>query len=424
MCECNGGTFSDHDIFSEEETCVQVSISAGQDEFCCNLTNFLEVEGRVTICIIGIIFNTIALVLLFDKKLSKEIFNRLLLCLVMMDNAYLLIGVLEAWINGMEIPTFGHLYFYFYFVRPLRGLIMCSIIYTTIILAVQRYIYITRPLDARIRNEQHFGATWLKVLKYVGPVVLLSGIFQLPVFFEVSTQKYIIEKDEGLANKTVILLSEKVESHGTYDIVTKLIISDLRSNELYELFYLNIANIIVTGVVPLLMLAYFNFFISRGMKKFVRKRSFRRQESFSKENKRDSQEEKEFRNQRNQTIILFSIVIIFLLCHSLRIILNVQDLATHQGMFENLDTNCRFGHPFWVNISHPISETFLKLNSCFNFFIYCAFNNRFRKVAHDRLLKLFSICGVGNCLTEPSGSPCPRSCTSQDQKHSNTHETE
>ena len=70
MCECNGGAFSDHDIFAEDDTCDEfVSVTADEEEFCCNLTRVLEVEGRLAICIIGMIFNTIAVILLLDKKL-------------------------------------------------------------------------------------------------------------------------------------------------------------------------------------------------------------------------------------------------------------------------------------------------------------------------------------------------------------------
>ena len=427
MCECNGGTFSDHDIFAEDETCNDVvSVTADQEKFCCNLTRFLEVEGRLAICIIGIIFNTIAVILLLDKKLCKEIFNRLLMCLVMMDNVYLLLGVLTFWINRMDRPSFNVLCFYFYFIRPFRVIVMCCIIYMTVLLAFQRYIYVTRPLDARIRNDQHFGTTWKQVFYYIGPVILLSFAYHLPVFFEVTIETCSESDEKCVDNSTTIVLSEKDEENDVDDVVTRLSISKLRSNETYTLLYLNIGNIIITGIVPLLILAYFNFFVVRGMRKFERKRSFRRQESIQKEKKKDTHEEKELKNQRNQTIILFSIVIIFLVCHCLRIVLNAHDLATHKNMLQSSEENCTHGHPYWVNIGHPISETFLKLNSIANFFIYCAFNNRFRKAVKNRLWKIFDLCGIGNCVADSSRSQCAPSKSSQDQKTSCacTYETE
>ena len=425
MCECNGSNFSDHDIFSNDGTCVSfISINSGDKEICCSLTKFLELEGRMIICVIGITFNTIAIILLFDRKLSKEIFNRLLISLVFMDNAYLLIGILEVWVNAMEKPTFDVLWLYFYFIRSIRGMIMCSIIYTTVILAYQRYMYVTRPLNSGIRNQQHVGATWQQVSKYIGPVILLSFVFELPVVFEVATKRYS-ELDLNIhVNTTFIVLSEKIENNGANDIVTKLIVSELRSNDIYVLFYMNIANMVVTGIIPVLVLGFFNFFVIRGMWKFQGKRSLRRQESLHRDENKESQEDKELKNQRNQTIILLSIVIIFLVCHSLRIILNFHDLVTHKNMFQSSENDCRHGHPYWVNIAHPISETFLKLNSVANFFIYCTFNNRFRKVAKKKFSKVVSICGCGKCKATSYNAPCPRSRASQDPKDSNTRETE
>ena len=393
MCECYGEYLNENETLIEEQTCTYI-ISPEQEETCCKLTTTLESEGRLIICITGILFNTIAVLLLLDKKLAKELFNRLLLCLVLMDNVYLLIGILEVWINNLESPTFRDLHFYFYFIYPFRGIVMCSIIYMTIIISFQRYKSITSPLDIQMQSRSSRGATWLQVLKFVGPVILFSVIFQIPTFFEIATESELVADNKSFANATSIAISEKIENYDTYDVVTRLVISDLRSHDMYVLIYQNFANIIVTGIIPLLLLAYFNFFICKGMRKFVEERSTRRKESQYKNNESDLQEEQENRNQRNQTIILFVIVIIYVLCHSLRIILNIVDVATHSTTFRDLNNDCRYGHPLWVLISHPISEALLKLNSSVNFFIYCAFNNCFRNTIRLRLSGIMSVCGM------------------------------
>ena len=113
MCDCSGTYLNDTDLIFEEQNCSFI-ISQTQEEVCCDLTSSLEVEGRLIICIIGMIFNTMAIFTLFEKKLSQEIFNQLIICLVMMDNLYLLIGVLEVWIHGLEQPSYEHLYFFFF----------------------------------------------------------------------------------------------------------------------------------------------------------------------------------------------------------------------------------------------------------------------------------------------------------------------
>ena len=117
---------------------------------------------------------------------------------------------------------------------------------------------------------------------------------------------------------------------------------------------------------------------------------------------RDEQLVEESRNQRNQTIILFAIVCIFVICHILRIILSIEDFVIHNTTFSNLNNKCKYGHPYWVFISIPISEILLKLNSSVNFFIYCAFNKAFRNVIHQHFLVMFTSCGSERCLRSRS----------------------
>lgn len=391
MCDCSGTYLNDTDLIFEEQNCSYI-ISRTQEELCCDLTSSLEVEGRLIICIIGMIFNTMAIWTLFEKKLSQEIFNQLIICLVMMDNLYLLIGVLEVWIHGLEQPSYEHLYFYFYFICPLRDLMMCCIIYMTVILAFHRYRSITKPLNVRMRNQSSSRETCTRVLKFVIPVILFSVAFKIPSFFEIDTETHVLSKNQTLNDTTSVVIHENIDEYDSHDVVTRLMLSDLRSHQMYSLIYLNIANIAITGIIPVFLLAYFNFFIGKGMKKFVQQRSTRRQQSLLRKFENDIQEEQENKNQRTQTIVLFAIVIIFILCHSLRIILNIEDFVTHTTTMEDLKNSCRYGHPLWVLIGHPISEVLLKLNSSVNFFIYCAFNNCFRKAMHNRFSRVFTLC--------------------------------
>ena len=135
MCSCNSDIEYNYTHF-EEENC-EYTVNQLQEEVCCMLTKTLEFEGRLIVCIIGLIFNTISIVLLFDKKLSGEIFNRLLLCLAILDNVYLLIGIAEIYFYVLEKPSLNELFVYFFFLYPARSITMCSIIYITIILAAQ-----------------------------------------------------------------------------------------------------------------------------------------------------------------------------------------------------------------------------------------------------------------------------------------------
>ena len=128
----------------------------------------------------------------------------------------------------------------------------------------------------------------------------------------------------------------------------------------------------------------------------------RRRKLLGKNNEIDEQQEEESRHHRNQTIILFAIVGTFVVCHILRIILSIEEFVIHHTTFISLSNNCKYGHPYWVFISIPISEVLLKLNSSVNFFIYCAFNKSFRGVIHQHFMCIFKCWRIENCLRNQS----------------------
>ena len=397
MCDCKVNLTLYNGTTYEDETCA-FSFNPDLEDICCNLQKYLDVELRLIVCIGGFIFNTLAILLFFDKKLSSEMFNRLLLCLVFMDNLYLLIGIIEVLIHGVDRPSYGLFYFYMVIIYPARGIIMCCIIYTTLMLAFQRYKSITKPLNNLMRNSNSSCATWLRVLKFVGPVILFSILYKLPECFEVSIESHILDDNNSDMNSSSLVISEKIVDDGTNNISTQILVSDLKNDKYYVLLYVNIGNIIVTGFAPLMLLAYFNFYIYKGMHRFAKQRSKRR----GGEQERDEQQNEEARNQRNQTIILFSIVIIFIVCHTLRIILNIEDFIIRKTTVVDLNKNCTYGHPYWYLISMPVSEILLRLNSSINFFIYCAFNNSFRRVLNERIIQVLKLCGLEKCLERSS----------------------
>ena len=138
-----------------------------------------------------------------------------------------------------------------------------------------------------------------------------------------------------------------------HNISTKFVVSTFRRNYLYVLIYVNIANIVVTGIIPLVSLTYFNYHIHKGMHHFVRRRATLRRPGDLVKTK---QLQKENKNQRNQTIILFAIVCNFVVCHILRIVLNVEDMIIHNTTFADLDSNCTYGHPCLLYTSDAADE--------------------------------------------------------------------
>ena len=127
--------------FIENDTCL-FKKDPNLEYICCLLQQYLEVEGRLVVCFVGLFFNVLVIILLLDKKLKNELFNRLLLSLVVIDSIYLLIAVVDIWIYWLgreQQPSFDHLYLFYFIIKPLKGIARLSIIYLTIILALQRY---------------------------------------------------------------------------------------------------------------------------------------------------------------------------------------------------------------------------------------------------------------------------------------------
>lgn len=353
------------------------------------LENALKDYGQLMVCVCGLFFNSITILLLFNKKLSGIFFNRLLLSHCIIASMYLIITLLEIWLCSSQSQEFFYRqYAFYFFVVPARGIIMCCTIYMTVILSLERYTSIVRP------QPQGTGqVSWTQVLKFVAPVVLLCTLFKFPSFFELDT-----ETTEGRFNNATNPLmvkgpwprtSSENNTHNTSTI--SIVVTEMRIAELYTVLYINIANITVTGLIPLTLLAFFNFHIYKGIMRFHQRR-------LAILSRRDHQNptNNQTGSDKTQAIVLFAIVLLFLLCHTLRILLNIEDLISHNTKMDEIRKGC-FGIRYWVLLAVPVSEILLRLNSSLNFFIYCAFNKSFRGVISANMSKILNACGVCKC---------------------------
>ena len=101
-----------------------------------------------------------------------------------------------------------------------------------------------------------------------------------------------------------------------------------------------------------------------------------------------SQSSHDTRNKEiRQTFVLFTIVALFVICHALRVILNVEELTTNLGKSyqQRLEEECV---NFWAVVVTPISTILLQINSSSSFFIYCFFDPIYRDLLKSSLLRL------------------------------------
>jgi len=334
-------------------------ITEAQWEFYYTFLWWLEGFGSLSIGLIGICFNILTICVLLGSELAASFFNWLLVCLSVFDSLFLLNGILEAFRNHFGSTNY-HVYMFVVFLYPFRSIVMCCSMYITVVLALERYNALVRPIShqapslrtGRQSLKQYFMLHCVRLLKYILPIIILSTLFYIPKRLEldlVTTQDY--------TNKYSIDITE------------------LRSNSYYNLWYLNICNLLITAVVPLISLAYLNTNVYLKFKEYLQRQPLA--ETNRNNHKQQQRIKKREKDMIQQTLILFSVVILFGLFHILRIVLNIEEFSSLQNRKDAKENGCEWLQ-FWTIIASPVSHVLLQLNGSINFVIYCYFNKYFR----------------------------------------------
>ena len=353
---------------------------------------WMEGFGSIWIGSLGILLNFTSISVLLGSVLGASFFNWLLVFLAFFDSLFLLNGILEAFRNHISgEPSYHHDYAFVNFLYPFRSVVMGCSMYMTVILALERYNALTKPAAHFRNNKQHsiggignnnflghFQTHWIRIVKYVGPIIIFSTLFYAPKYMELYLAKNI------KCNATTDENSDCSE----YVIA----LSDMRKSDGYVLWYLNVMNLIVTTIIPLISLMYLNFNVYLKYKHYIRRQPSTHQRQQCHLNPILSNVQERFRNRERdavqQTMILFVIVILFCLSHVLRICLNVEELKSLTAEREALQNGCEWVK-FWTIIVAPISHILLQVNSGINFFIYCLFNQAFRDILVTKLSNVF-----------------------------------
>ena len=341
--------------------CEQYELSPEQKEFFTDYDWWFEVFGNLPIEIIGVFLNSIALLVLLTSSMRSNFFNRLLSVLAIFDTIYLLCEISE--VLRHQYRTYGQIYACIHITYPLRHVLMCSSIFMTIALSFERYQALTNPVQYRNRGSANMTRG---LLYYVLPILAFSTLYYIPKFLELSVDEFI-----SCTNGTVTPLKEVIYTESTqYVNCTReyqLIPTELRMDHNYVLWYINVSNIMLTAIMPIFTLGYLNFKIHTSLKIFMKRRS--------------SLGGRERSNQDNdvkRTFIQLSIVIIFVLCHTLRIVLNIDQFINLNKFKEIQEKGCYQADRVWFRIVAPISQFLILINSSGNFFIYLFFDPTFR----------------------------------------------
>ena len=166
--------------------------------------------------------------------------------------------------------------------------------------------------------------------------------------------------------------SGRNENNCTFEYNLKA--TKMRIGHNYVLWYVNISNFLLTVLVPVGVLTYLNCKIHSLLHNFMA-----RQPSSNPTELRKIPARAQVTSDVKQVFILFSIVIVLVICHSLRVVLNIDEFIDITRYKEDLEKGCNI-RKFWNELAVRINQLLIIMNASANFFIYVCMDKGFQKV--------------------------------------------
>ena len=150
-------------------TCDSNQDSARREQLIKNFVWWVEVCGNIPVCFAGVLLNCITIIVLSSSTMRTNFFNRLLICLAIFDNIYLLCEISEVFRH--RFSSYGQQHVFVNFVYPFRSVFMCASIYMTVSLTLERHNAITSPVQYRARGTTSMNK---RLFNYVMPVLTFT----------------------------------------------------------------------------------------------------------------------------------------------------------------------------------------------------------------------------------------------------------
>ena len=83
-----------------------------------------------------------------------------------------------------------------YFFYQLQAIsLMCSMV-TTVVLAVERYLAVTKPVEYHFAVVAAANQPWRRVMRYMIPTIVFCVIFNLPKYFELVKTDFLLHQSK------------------------------------------------------------------------------------------------------------------------------------------------------------------------------------------------------------------------------------
>ena len=256
----------------------------------------------IGIDIFGIISNSLAGYVLFTKE-AKTLFNKTLFVLATIDILFNISDILETIRlvhydkeSCFEMPSYQqtHLYLVPQFLRPIRTYSIIASMYTTVLIAFDRYFAVSKPIMSFVQRSDD---NWAKIGKKMAPILIVSLLFSLPQCFEFYTDSRCVlcinDRQYQYLNVSTCdserSFNVNMEGNATtecpnYNFHEKvddlnddgycyfrstlvMLHNEIRTNKTYSIVYINIISNVVTYGIPLTLLFVLNLMIYKHLKR-------------------------------------------------------------------------------------------------------------------------------------------------------------
>ena len=271
-------------IFYEEDLC-ECGMSYNEEIVYKEIRWWLEGCIQIFFNLFGLIGNLVSIPVLLSKE-QKGIFYMTLTILTFFDSIFNVTDILESIRKihydrsscaEMSFTQGLHLLLWPQFLYPLRSIAMICSIYMTVVLAIERYIAVSRPFVSYTASNKR---TWKSMIRYtfVMVVVLVGCNGSLFAEFTVETIYYECSINGSLKglqlNKSTYQerLLRNAENGPKNDFPMEVAVeviqwTDLRIDPDYIACYKTAFQALLTGIIPLVALSIMNYLIYKHIRK-------------------------------------------------------------------------------------------------------------------------------------------------------------
>merc|ERR1711953_1246852 len=355
---------------------INLSLLTWDEDGCYNSSLFQstpEYESyekfSVFLSVLMIIFGILGLggnifsIVVLSRKEMRNSFNLILIAINICDSFHLIFASMDAVRNSFGEFYPVHLLHIFPYVHyPFYRISLCISIYLLVGVGIERFIAVCRPHHFRQVQTDN-----TRSLLYILPGVLVGLIVNSPRFFETETVKICIDFTQcGPCFDTKM---------STYYVKP----TALRMHKQYIIYYHTWTWVFSTGLIPFIILVYLNIRILISLRNLRSRLNMRYQDENNpvKEKFREMRANQQSRDL-NLAIVLISSVLMFLCCHTPRLVTSIYEAANIHSILHCRDRK-KDKTPLWFMYVTATVQFLMVANASFNLPIYFFAGKAFRE---------------------------------------------